>query len=289
MKTVLKWTARTVLALLILVGLFLLYANASANKLITKEYQTPQSNFIVQTDSSTLVRGEHLASLLACQDCHGDNFAGRVFVDAPPFRIAAPNLTGGEGSVTSDYNDADWERSIRYSVKPNGKPIAIMPATMYQAISESDMNALVAYLKTVAPVSNNPGPSTFKTLGKIILATGGGDEIFETSMIDFNESFDSPAPAPTKEYGGYLYKIACSVCHRGNLLGGPSPDPEGPAVPPLTAAAQWSDQQLAVLLRDGSRPNGTKLSESMPWKRYGAMTDEEVNALGLFISDTLLK
>ena len=52
-------------------------------------------------------------------------------------------------------DDADIKKLLRTGIRPNGTPIAaIMPTGFYGIISESDMDAIVAFLRTVKPVSN---------------------------------------------------------------------------------------------------------------------------------------
>lgn len=59
-------------------------------------------------------RGEHLANILACRECHGNDLSGHFFADAPPFRAVASNLTAGAGGIGQTYTVADWDRAIRH-------------------------------------------------------------------------------------------------------------------------------------------------------------------------------
>tara|TARA_B100002049_G_scaffold174140_1_gene131832 strand:+ start:75 stop:416 length:342 start_codon:yes stop_codon:yes gene_type:complete len=52
------------------------------------------ANVNVASDQSTLERGQHLATISSCNECHGNNFEGKAFVnEAPIGYIPAPNLT----------------------------------------------------------------------------------------------------------------------------------------------------------------------------------------------------
>ena len=59
-----------------------------------------------------VARGERLVTTrTGCGGCHGDDFGGATLIDSPVLgRWAAPNLTMGKGSVTLNYDAADWDQ-----------------------------------------------------------------------------------------------------------------------------------------------------------------------------------
>ncbi|MFV1986486.1 MAG: hypothetical protein ACC682_04355, partial [Gemmatimonadota bacterium] len=61
-----------------------------------------ESNFRLLSslpDSLDLDEGRRWSVVNGCRDCHGDDLGGAVMIDAPPFFVVAPNLTGGRGGV----------------------------------------------------------------------------------------------------------------------------------------------------------------------------------------------
>jgi hypothetical protein len=61
-----------------------------------------------------------------------------------------------------------------------------------------------------------------------------------------------------------------------------------PGVPPasnLTPARMpgWSQVDFFTAMRHGRRPDGSMLHEIMPWTGYRDMTDEELQALWLYL------
>jgi len=42
------------------------------------------ANVNVASDQSTLERGQHLATISSCNECHGNNFEGKAFVNEAP-------------------------------------------------------------------------------------------------------------------------------------------------------------------------------------------------------------
>ena len=131
----------------------------------------------VVSDSSAIARGAHLSKILSCGVCHGEQLAGQVFLDIPPFRAVASNLTSGKGGIAGNYTDADWDRSIRYGVKPDGKAMYVMPANLFHSLSDADANALIAYLKTIPPVDNEL-PASEARLPLFLIAGAPGQDAY---------------------------------------------------------------------------------------------------------------
>ena len=47
----------------------------------------------------------------------------------------------GPGSVTAAYRVEDWVRAVRHGVKPDGRPIRIMPSEDYNRMTDADLGA----------------------------------------------------------------------------------------------------------------------------------------------------
>lgn len=77
---------------------------------------TTQPPCTVHTHVLSILLALAFATLIAPAR-HERQFGHRILmVDAPPFRIVAPNLTSGKGSATASFTDADWVRSLRPGV-----------------------------------------------------------------------------------------------------------------------------------------------------------------------------
>ena len=277
MKKLLKWTGIVLgclIGLILIAGVTLYTIGSGA---FDKTYEVTPKLTSVTADSASLAHGEHLAKIHVCQYCHGDNFEGRVFVDAPPFLVVSSNLTAGKGGIGQAYSDADWDRAIRHGIKPDGKAVVIMPSKIFNHMSDDDANALIAYLKSVPPVDNELPVTELRALGAIIAGTGGlGPDEFVN--VDPSRS-SAPAPGPTAEYGAYLANITCIGCHSDDLRGGVSPNPDLPG-PDLAPAASWSFDMFAKTMRTGVNPGGKQMDpEWMPWEAFQYMTDDELTAI----------
>jgi cytochrome c553 len=286
MKGLLKWVGYIVggIVALILICVGVVYAITSAR--MGKTYPTQAETIAIPTDSAAIERGRHLTIAVGkCTDCHGDNLAGKMISDDPVFaRLWSANLTRGKGGVGSTYTDIDYVRSIRYGVRANGKPLIFMPSEAYTHFNDSDLGAIIAYVKSMPPVDQEiPKPS----IGPIarILSVMTPFPLVPARTIDR----EAPRPAPvaigvTKEYGEYLAKTGgCTTCHNPNLSGGTAI--QGVKVANLTPAGigKWTEADFTKVLRTGVRPDGRVLSAVMPWPYTKFLTDDEIRAMWMFL------
>ena len=281
MKKLLKWTGIVLgglvgVLVLALVALYIL-GGSKANA----TYEITPAITSVPSDSATIARGSHLASIHACRYCHGDNLEGKILEDAPPFLLAPPNLTPGKGGVVASYTDADWDRAIRHGVNPEGRALIVMPAEFFNGMADVDAAALIAFLKNLPPVDNEVPPTAFHAMGRILAGAGPLDPVQFTKATRGRAT--APPPGPTLEYGDYLAHITCIGCHGPDLRGGPSPNPEVPGSD-LAAAGTWSFDDFANSMRTGQRPSGVTMEPAnMPWPAFAAMTDDELRALHTYL------
>ena len=244
----------------------------------------------IPTDAEAIARGEHLVhSVSLCADCHSENLEGQVFIDneAPIGYIAAPNLTAGEGGVGATNTDAQWELAIRHGVGHDGRALAIMPSGNLNHLSDADLGAILAYIKQLPPVDNVLGERNLIFPGTIIFGVMAYNEVFPVSYVDHEQpGANAPAAGVTAEYGEYLSYIAsCRDCHGPNLAGGVDPNaPTGPNLTPAGELQGWTEADFLTAIHTGIKPTGTQLSEEMPWKGYGGMTDDELKALWAYLS-----
>lgn len=237
-------------------------------------------------DPAVLERGRHFVEHIAqCTGCHAPDLAGADFIDDGAFGLVpAPNLTAGRGGVGANYGPDEWERAIRHGVAADGRGMFMMPSQHYQHMSDADLAATVAYLRT-RPAVDREFPS--RRMGPISgILTGLGQIRTAPDMIDHDAVGTVPAPpeGPTAEYGRYLVTMAsCADCHGVNLDGvpaGPGPPPAPNITPANDGAGSWTREQFLHAFREGERPDGTRMdAEKMPWPMYGRMTDVELEAI----------
>ena len=276
----------TLLSIVLLAGIVLyLMGNARLNKV----YDFPASNLALPQDAASIEYGKHRVETL-CQGCHGEDLSGieSWFNAGPLGTVDSANLTAGEGGVGREFTTEDYVRAIRHGIDPDGKPI-FMPAVLGTSlISDEDLGAIIAYLKTVPPVDHTTNGKQFTPLAKILLAVGVVDPL-PVEVVSHEVHVTAPQMGATVAYGEYLVNINdCKVCHGPDLNGGPFPDPTITKISPnLTPGGElggWNDEDFFNAIRTGVTPSGHQLDpEFMPWQEYRLFYDEELKAVWLYL------
>jgi mono/diheme cytochrome c family protein len=139
-------------------------------------------------------RGEHLVDTLGCAMCHspvddhrrvlpGMRLAGGMLFRVEPFGdFPAGNLTSDKDTGLGNWTDDEIKRAITKGILRNGMRLLPFPMDYgsYSTMKPSDLDAIVAYLRTVPPVSNKVPPPKYKFVlsylwGKFNMLILGGD------------------------------------------------------------------------------------------------------------------
>jgi mono/diheme cytochrome c family protein len=291
MKTVFKWIGIVLVGILVLLLLALGVVYFVSNSHFNETYTVnPAPVTVPPADSAVLARGEHVATIRGCVECHGDNFGGKIFFDdAALVVLYASNLTSGEGGVGGSYTDADWVRAIRHGINPDGQPLLFMPSHEYYPLSDDDVGALIAYIHQAAPVDNVQPEPTVGPIGRI-LYLADLLPLVPAELIDHEAPRpEAPMPGVTVEYGRYL-STGCVGCHGNGYSGGPIPGappdwpPPANITPHETGLASWTEADFMKLIRTGTRPDGRVLDTAyMPWQLLKQLTDDEIKAVWRFL------
>lgn len=287
-----KWMKRTgigvgSIVVALVLGVVAVYAASEVR--FRRAHEIAVSPLRASADPAALERGRHLATAISkCVDCHNGDLGGKVFFDAGPLgTVVASNLTSGRGGVLQRYSDGQLERAIRHGVNEQGRALAIMPSADFAAMSDADVQALIAYLRTVPPVDRELPRTTVRTLGRALYVFGQLP-LFPAELMDHTKR---PEPVPagvTKEYGEYLATIGgCKGCHMPDLAGsteGHAPGEPGAAnLTPAGYFGSWTEAQFFAAMRTGKRPDGKAIRAPMPWALTGRMTDDELRAVFMYI------
>jgi mono/diheme cytochrome c family protein len=273
--------------LLTLVFLIVTGAALYGFTLLNRTHTNPVQQLTIAGTPERLARGEKLAQ--ACTGCHSPNgqfpLAGQDFTadGGPPVgTLYASNLTpGGE---LKDWSDGEIVRAIREGIHQNGRSLLIMPSSNFRNLSDEDVQALVAFLRTQPAAPATP-PTNINLVGALLVTVSGG--AFLTAQEPVTDVVVAPPAGPTVEYGQYLATSigGCRDCHGANLAGGTA-DPNGPpAGPNITTVGQhWSEEDFMRAMRTGQKPDGTMLSDDMPWKEVNAFaSDDDLRALYAYV------
>lgn len=274
----------------------------------------PAEDVTIAVTPEKLARGEYLANYVSgCVVCHGtrdwSRYAGPLtpgtggrggdfFGDeGSPVQLWAPNITP---AALRDWTDGEIIRAVTTGVSRDGRALfPIMPYMNYGKMAREDIEAIVAYIRTLPPIESTvparqlgfPLPLVVRTMPQVA----------------------SPGPIPPKSdkvaYGEYMTNAAvCVDCHT----------PQGDQGPDLTMAfaggmefplkngkrirtanitpdadtgiGTWTEEQFVDKFKafDGA-PHRT-LSDAeqgentyMPWYEYAQMDREDLAAIYAYL------
>ncbi|MEA3246260.1 MAG: c-type cytochrome [Gemmatimonadota bacterium] len=253
---------------------------------IGKRYDVAAVPIAVPTDSAAIAAGQHLVTAIGkCTLCHGEDLGGKVMGDDFAFgRLVAPNLTAGNGGVLGRDDNATIARAIREGVRRDGTPLIFMPSNLYHPMSDADVGAIIAYLRSRPRVDRAlPG----SRIGPVARAVSLFTEFPLIPARDIDRSVTPPREVPVEasaHYGKYLMQIGlCTGCHRPNLSGGSGPNGRSSNLTPA-GIGSWTEADFTHALREGRRLVGAPLDSAvMPWPLAGKMTDFELHAVWLYL------
>lgn len=285
-RAIFRWLGRVVVTVLALVFVAAASVYGISERRFRARFSIPEHSVVVSEDAASIVRGEHIATVRGCVDCHGAGFSGNTIIDQPVIgRVAGPNLTlGGRGA---GLTPRDWERAVRHGVRRDGKPLLFMPANEFTMLTDEDLASIVAYARSV-PNVRQPAPTSYAGPLLRTMYVAGQVELLAAESVEHARSHEKRLVAePTASYGRYL-ATGCTGCHGDGLSGGkiPGAPPEwGPAANITPAGiGRWSAADFARALRTGRRPDGSAIDSTvMPIRLLRQMDDVETAALYAYL------
>lgn len=246
-------------------------------------------------------RGRYLVeTIAACGNCHTPMGAdgperarhlagGLVVVDDATMRAVAPNITPDPETGIGAWSDAEIVRAIREGVRPDGRVLGpSMPFTLYRDLADEDVTAMVAYLRTVAPVRHVVERSAYN----FPLPAAWGPPVAAVA---------APPRSDKLAYGAYLAGPVghCVECHsppdeagqpqtmtRRGWGGFAFPGPWGVSVSAditPTGLADWSDAEIIRAITQGVSRDGRPLLPPMGFAYYAGMRAADLEALVAYL------
>jgi mono/diheme cytochrome c family protein len=256
-----------------------------------------------QSAQSDLVkRGDYLVNgILTCGNCHspkgppaavaGKDFSGGLSWDEPPFKVTAPNITPDKDTGIGTWTNADIKKVMRTGIRPNGVHVAmIMPTGFYHIMTDRDLDAVVAYLLTLKPVSNKVADPVYN-MPQVEHVIPGGEKPFTDDMM-----------SDKLKKGFYLVTIAhCMECHTpmekgvrqwGTRLGTGGFEFRGPwgvsVSSNITSSktkgiGAWTDDEIKRAIIAGISKDGSKLKPPMGFQYYATLTPDDLDAIVVYL------
>jgi len=247
-----------------------------------------------------LERGRYLMqSIVACGNCHtpqgpngplpGMELAGGLKIEDKVFVAYGSNITPDKETGIGKWTDAQIITAIREGKRPDGSIIGPpMPIGMYRGMSDNDVRAIVAYLRSVKPVKNQVQKSEYK----ILLPPSYGPPVGKVADVSARDKI---------AYGRYLSGPAghCIECHSpagpqgapdvANNLGaggfifyGPWGTSVSSNITP-TGLGKYTDADLKKVISTGVRPDGSRLKPPVGVPYYAKLKATDLDALVAYL------
>jgi len=297
--------------LLVLLGLILTTVSAHAGN----QYQ-----------DGTIERGKYLATIAGCTSCHtpykpeyqnpadltleqiqtiafNDHEAadesrllagGRAFDLGPAGVIFTRNITPDEATGVGSWSDDQLKIAIKTGVNKDGKILfPVMPYHVYNTMADADVEAVIAFVRSVDPVSNDVPKHSIPTDGfptppfqSGIVAPDASDLAARGSYLvnsvmgctDCHTPVDPNTGAPLMDKylaGRQPYEGPWGIVYGGNI----TPDEE-------TGIGGWTDEEVKRALLSGIGKDGRRLI-LMPWYAYSNLTAEDADAVVYYLKNEL--
>jgi mono/diheme cytochrome c family protein len=245
-------------------------------------------------------RGSYLVNaVMVCDGCHTPRGPGGFLMDKrlsggsqiwdePAYTVKGSNITQDRETGIGAWSAADLKRLLVEGVRPNGVPVAPqMPYAFYKILTPRDLDAIAAYIRTVAPVKNAVQPPVYKAPMRAQPIPGAEKPLDEAAISD-----------PVKR-GFYLATIGHYMeCHArrpdgtqdfknwwgkgGNVMKGPfgAVAVSNITSHPKSGIGEWSDADIKRALTQGVSRDGRAFKPPMARQMFfSKLTEADLNAL----------
>jgi mono/diheme cytochrome c family protein len=273
-----------------------------------------------------VAHGRYIATIAGCTSCHTPDkaeylnpqtltlkqiqtiaFDGGSAIDSEKFLsgnrpfdlgpagvVYTRNLTPDKTTGLGDWTDQQIKIAIKTGLDSKGRTLfPVMPYHVYNGMADADVDAVVAFIRSVNPVNHQVTEKTVNTDGM--------------PTLPFTSGITAPDPSDQAARGEYLvnHVMGCTDCHTPvdpatgapileKYLAGGQPY-EGPwgivyggniTPDPKTGIGDWTEEQIKNTMISGTRKDGRRLI-LMPWYAYQALTPEDANAVSFYLKNGL--
>ncbi len=226
-------------------------------------------------------RGRLIFAAGDCASCHASpgqtdrlRLGGGLALASPYGTFRVPNISPDPVDGIGNWQSRDLANALLSGVSPGGQHYYPgFPYTSYTHMRLADVKDLMAYLRTLPPVSGRPPPHDLALLFRIRRVLG------LWKFLYFKQGPIAPEPPRGEAWnrGRYLVEalLHCAECHSSrSIFGAIEPatryagaeDPEGVGyIPNITPAniGAWSNEDIARMLMTGITPDHARLGSSM--------------------------
>jgi mono/diheme cytochrome c family protein len=273
----------------------------------------PAANIKIEATPERIARGKYLNDhVVGCTTCHTQRdftkFSGPVKEEllgsgAAPFDLGPAGIVYSKNITPAgigDWTDGEVIRAVTQGVSKDGSPLfPVMPYPHFGAMSEDDVHAVVAYIRTLKAIPSTVPPRKLSFPLNLIVRT----------IPKANTYGVRPSPENKVAYGKYMVDAGlCSECHtpiddQGTPLpgmdfaGGTEILETGYRVHSAnltpdanTGLGSWTEQQFIDKFKAFETPTNAVLvgneraqNTPMPITVYAGMTREDLSAMFAYL------
>ncbi|MEO8453356.1 MAG: cytochrome c [Gemmatimonadota bacterium] len=238
-----------------------------------------------------LARGAYVVKAGGCLVCHtalgpnGPDFTnagagGLEMPDPVAGTWRTPNITPDKASGIGSWTDDQIARAIREGTRPDGTQLyAIMPFALYNRMTDADVKAVVAYLRTLRPIERVVAPNKNLKIPQPTVPPPANAPDVTTDPVKHGEYLASMMVCghchmtpgePDHLFGGGL-DMTISTLGTGKLYA-PNITPDKG-----TGIGAWSEENLYATLKTMVRPTGKAILPPMSLLQAGWSQLEEAD------------
>lgn len=242
------------------------YIYIASEAVIERRYPLPAIAEPTEPSASMLIRGAHLVRVTGCRDCHGTDLEGRRMNLGMQRALWSSNLR----IAAWELSDGEFERALRHGLATDATSLWEMPSADYLYMSESDVEAIFAYLRSLGPAGPRQPRPRWGLRERFLLI----DDRIIPSVLAARDASSSLDLGPRYDGGRYLARIACSECHGADLTG-------AAGAPDLDITSRYDKPEFFNLLRRGigAQDHRVPVMKRLASVRFRALEDYEIFAL----------
>ena len=269
-----------------------------------------------QAPGARVERGRYLVeSILGCGNCHtpktleGEPIASRnlsgggLTFSLPPFAGAASNITPDPDTGIGRWSDDDIKRAMVEGKRPNHGRLAntelavVMATPFFKALTPSDLDAVVAYLRSVPAIRNEVAPPVYRMAQKHQLFPIAEAGFSDAGMVDpvYRGRYlatighclecHSPQEKGVFDYGrlgagGRVFNVQLV---QGFPSGWTGTKAANITSHPTAGIGAWTDDEIKRAIAQGISRDGRKLQPPMGFSYYAKLSPSDLDALVAYL------
>lgn len=263
--------------------------------------QVEQATAVGAPAPADIAAGAYVATAAGCESCHSGDagyYAGGRLLQTPFGGIAVPNITQDAETGIGNYTFEQFTATIHEGLRDDGAPLyPAMPYLHYTKMTDADVAALWAFIKTIPPVRNEVD------VNRLPFPYDVRESLIAWRALYLDKGRYEPEPAKSDEWnrGSYLvHALAhCEACHTPrDPLGGPidaqalkGADIEEWWAPdisngPNSVIAHWDVERLTGFLRGNDGLNHVAVgSMALVVTELSQLREDDVRSIAVYLKD----